>query len=50
MLWKVLIIALIVLLLFGAKRIPELFKGLGKGIKDFKEETKELRSDDEEDK
>ncbi len=48
--WKVIIIALIVLLLFGAKKIPELFKGLGQGIKEFKNETDELRSKDEEDK
>lgn len=44
MIWKVLIVALVVLLLFGAKRIPDLFKGLGKGIKEFKEETKDLNS------
>ena len=34
---EVLIIALIVLLLFGGKKIPELMKGLGKGVKSFKE-------------
>lgn len=45
MIWKILIIALVVLLLFGAKRIPELFKGIGKGIKEFKDETEDLRSD-----
>ena len=50
MIWKVLIIALIVLLLFGAKRIPDLFKGIGKGIKEFKDETEELRSDDKDKK
>lgn len=33
---EILIIALIVLLLFGGKKIPELMKGLGKGIRDFK--------------
>ena len=48
MLWKVLIVALIVLLLFGAKRIPDLFKGLGKGIKEFKDETKDLRYGEDE--
>lgn len=42
---KVLVIALIVLLLFGAKRIPALFKGVGQGIKEFKDETEELRSE-----
>lgn len=44
---KIIIIVLIVLLLFGAKRIPELFKGIGRGIKEFKDETKDLRDDDE---
>lgn len=33
---EIMIIALIVLLLFGGKKIPELMKGLGKGIRDFK--------------
>ncbi len=34
---EILIIALIVLLLFGGKKIPELMKGLGKGVKSFKD-------------
>ena len=34
---EMLLIALIVLLLFGGKKIPELMKGLGKGVKNFKE-------------
>ena len=34
---EILLIALIVLLLFGAKKIPELMKGLGKGVKSFKD-------------
>lgn len=34
---EVLIIALVVLLLFGGKKIPELMKGLGKGIRSFKD-------------
>ena len=34
---EVLVIALIVLLLFGGKKIPELMRGLGKGIKSFKD-------------
>ena len=36
-----LLIALVVLLLFGGKKIPELMKGLGSGIKEFKNATKE---------
>lgn len=35
--WEVIIIALVVLLLFGGKKIPELMKGLGKGVKSFKQ-------------
>ena len=38
---ELLIILAIVVLLFGAKKIPELAKGFGKGIKNFKEEMKE---------
>ena len=35
--WQIVIIALVILLLFGGKKIPELMKGLGKGVKSFKE-------------
>ena len=42
---EILIIALIVLLIYGGKKIPELMKGLGKGVKSFKEGMKEV--DDE---
>lgn len=35
--WEILIIVLILLLLFGGKKIPELMKGLGKGVKSFKD-------------
>jgi sec-independent protein translocase protein TatA len=37
---EVIIIALILLLLFGGRKIPELMKGLGKGIKEFKDASK----------
>ncbi|MBP7498381.1 MAG: twin-arginine translocase TatA/TatE family subunit [Chryseobacterium sp.] len=40
--WQhILIVALIVLLLFGGKKIPELMKGLGSGVKEFKDAVKE---------
>ena len=39
---EILIIALIILLLFGGKKIPELMKGLGKGMKSFKEGMNEV--------
>lgn len=46
---EILVIALIVLLLFGGKKIPELMKGLGKGVKSFKDGMKEIDIDDKED-
>ena len=46
---EVVVIALIVLLLFGGKKIPELMKGLGKGVKSFKDGMKDIE-DDKEDK
>ncbi|RAK68366.1 Sec-independent protein translocase subunit TatA/TatB [Hymenobacter edaphi] len=38
---EILLIVFIVILLFGAKRIPELFKGLGQGMREFKDASKE---------
>ena len=46
---EVIVIALIVLLLFGGKKIPELMKGLGKGMKSFKDGMKEIEADDKDD-
>ncbi|MDE6343056.1 MAG: twin-arginine translocase TatA/TatE family subunit [Muribaculaceae bacterium] len=42
---EVLVILLVVLLLFGGKKIPELMKGLGKGIRSFKEGMNEVEKD-----
>lgn len=42
---EILVIALIVLLLFGGKKIPELMNGLGKGVKSFKDGMKETEPD-----
>ncbi len=42
---EVLVIALIVLLLFGGTKIPELMRGLGKGVKSFKEGMREIDID-----
>jgi len=39
---EILLIALVVLLLFGGAKIPELMKGLGKGVKSFKDGMKEV--------
>ena len=45
-----LLIFVVILLLFGAKGIPELAKGLGKGLTEFKRATKEIQEDLESDK
>jgi sec-independent protein translocase protein TatA len=42
---EVIVIALIVLLLFGGKKIPELMKGVGKGVKSFKEGMNDIEAD-----
>ncbi len=42
---EMIVILIIVLLLFGGKKIPELMKGLGKGMKDFKDASKGEGSD-----
>ena len=42
---EIIIIAIIVLLLFGGKKIPELMKGIGKGVKNFKDGVKGLEDD-----
>lgn len=42
---EVMLILLAILLLFGAKKIPELARGLGKGIREFKDATKEIKND-----
>lgn len=43
--WEVIIIALVFLLLFGGKKIPELMKGLGKGVKSFKQGMNDVESE-----
>ncbi len=45
---EVLLILLVILIFFGAKKIPELARGLGKGIREFKDATKEIKNDIEE--
>ena len=50
---EILIVALVVLLLFGGKKIPELMRGLGKGVKSFKDGMNDVRKEldlDHEDK
>ncbi|HAA78358.1 TPA: twin-arginine translocase TatA/TatE family subunit [Candidatus Latescibacteria bacterium] len=43
--WEILLIFLVALLLFGAKRIPEIAKGLGKGITEFKRAIKDVKDE-----
>lgn len=42
---EILVIALVVLLFFGGKKIPELMKGLGKGVRSFKDGMKEVEKE-----
>lgn len=42
---EIVIIALVVLLLFGGKKIPELMRGIGKGVKSFKDGMNEIEKD-----
>ncbi|CAL2061902.1 twin-arginine translocase TatA/TatE family subunit [Tenacibaculum sp. 190524A05c] len=46
--YQIVIVLVVVLLLFGGKKIPELMKGLGSGIKEFKDATKEESSENKE--
>ena len=39
--WELIIIAIVILLLFGGRKIPELMRGMGSGIKEFKKATKD---------
>lgn len=47
---ELLVIALVILLLFGGKKLPELMKGLGKGIKGFKDGMKDIETSSDEEK
>ncbi len=47
---ELLMIMLVVLLLFGGKKIPELMRGLGKGVRSFKDGMKDVTNDDEKEK
>ena len=47
---QIVLIVAIVLILFGGKKLPELMRGLGKGMKEFKDATKEIDNDNEKEK
>ena len=42
---EIIIILVVVLLLFGGRKIPELMRGLGKGVKEFKNATKDIKDE-----
>ncbi|MEQ8905569.1 twin-arginine translocase TatA/TatE family subunit [Ekhidna sp.] len=42
---EMLIIALFIIIFFGAKKIPEIARGMGKGIREFKDATKEIKNE-----
>ncbi len=44
--WQIVIILLVVVLLFGGRKIPELMKGIGQGMKEFKKATKEDKEEE----
>jgi sec-independent protein translocase protein TatA len=46
--WEIIIVLALLLLLFGAKRLPDAARGLGRSLRIFKAETKGLRDDDDE--
>jgi sec-independent protein translocase protein TatA len=46
--WQIVLIGAIILLMFGGRKIPELMKGLGKGMKEFKDASKGVADEDEE--
>jgi sec-independent protein translocase protein TatA len=43
---EIILIVLVILVFFGAKKIPELAQGLGKGIREFKKATREIQEDE----
>ena len=45
--WQIVLIVLVVLLMFGGKKIPELMRGLGKGITEFKKGKEEITDKNE---
>ncbi len=43
--WELIVIILFVIIFFGAKKIPEIARGMGKGIREFKDATKEIKNE-----
>jgi sec-independent protein translocase protein TatA len=47
--WQIVVVVLLVLLLFGGRKIPELMRGVGQGMKEFKKATADDDDDDDDD-
>ena len=43
--WEIVIIVLVILLLFGGKKLPELARGLGKGLREFKNASRDIKKE-----
>lgn len=43
--WEIMVILLVVLVFFGANKIPEIARGMGRGIREFKDATKEIKNE-----
>ncbi|MFP4093371.1 MAG: twin-arginine translocase TatA/TatE family subunit [Cyclobacteriaceae bacterium] len=43
--WEIMVIVFFILIFFGANKIPEIARGLGKGIREFKDATKEIKDE-----
>ena len=43
--WEIVLVVLVIIILFGGKKIPELARGLGKGLREFRETTKDLKDE-----
>jgi len=43
--WEIVLVALVIIILFGGKKIPELARGLGKGLREFRKTTKDLKDE-----
>ena len=43
--WEIVLVVLVIIILFGGKKIPELARGLGKGLREFRKTTKDLKGE-----
>ena len=43
--WEIVLILLVIILIFGGKKIPELARGFGKGLREFKKTTREIKDE-----